>query len=337
MGKPSAPTPPDPRQTASAQTGTNIGTALANASLNNVSQVGPDGSRTYSQTGTSQFRDPYTGDSYDIPNYTQTTTLSPQQQALYDLNNRTQQNLGQIGLDQSQKIGGILGTNVNLNNDAVEGRLYDLGSRRINPQFAREEESLRSRLTNQGLQPGSAAWNAEMTQFQQGKNDRYNQLLLNGRQQSVQEILTERNQPLNEVSALMSGSQVSQPTFGATPQTVIPTTDTAGIISNNFQQRNQQYQTDSQNRNALLGGLFGLGASAIRFSDKRLKKNIKKIGKTDDGQNLYSYEYKGSDIPQIGLMAQEVEKKHPDAVINTASGFKAVNYDKALGGLAGVA
>lgn len=332
MGKPSAPTPPDPKATSAAQTGTSVATALANASLGNVSQVTPNGNLTYSQTGSSKFTDPYTGQSYDIPNYTATQTLSPDQQKLYDLNNQTQQNLGQIGVDQSAKIGGLLGTNVDLSNDAVESRLMDLGSKRLDPMFARQQDALSTQLANQGIQPGSAAWKAQMDQFQQGKNDAYNQLLLNGRGQSVQEILTERNQPLNEISALMSGSQVSQPNFINKQMPTIPTTDNAGIINQNYAQQFQNYQAESANRNALLGGLFGLGAAGVyKFSDRRLKKNIKKIGKTNDGQNLYSYRYKGSDEPQIGLMAQEVEKKRPEAVVTTPSGYKAVNYDKALG------
>jgi hypothetical protein len=338
MSKPDAPTPPDPKQTAAASTGTNVATALANASLNNVNQIGPNGSLMYSQTGSSKFTDPYTGQTYDIPNYTQTTTLSPDQQKLYDLNNQTQQNLGQIGVDQSSKIGTLLNTPFDpaTANKAVEDKIDALGAARLDPQFAKEQDALNTQLANQGIQIGSQAWKNAMTQFQQGKNDAYNQLYLGGNQQAFQQALTTRNQPINEITALMSGSQVSNPTFGATPQTTIPTTDTAGIINSSYNQQLQNYQLQQQQQNALLGGLFGLGAGALsnpalKFSDRRLKKDIKKIGKTNKGQNLYSYKYKGSGEPQIGLMAQEVEKEYPDAVITTPSGYKAVNYDKALG------
>lgn len=334
MSKPDAPTPPDPKQTAAASTGTNVATALANASLNNVNQIGPNGSLMYSQTGSSKFTDPYTGQTYDIPNYTQTTTLSPDQQKLYDLNNQTQQNLGQIGVDQSSKIGTLLNTPFDpaTANKAVEDKIDALGAARLDPQFAKEQDALNTQLANQGIQIGSQAWKNAMTQFQQGKNDAYNQLYLGGNQQAFQQALTTRNQPINEITALMSGSQVSNPTFGATPQTTIPTTDTAGIINSSYNQQLQNYQLQQQQQNALLGGLFGLGAAGVyKFSDRRLKKDIKKIGKTNDGQNLYSYKYKGTDVPQVGLMAQEVEKEYPDAVITTPSGYKAVNYDKALG------
>lgn len=64
------------------------------------------------------------------------------------------------------------------------------------------------------------------------------------------------------------------------------------------------------------------------FSDRRLKDDVKEIGKTHDGQPIYSFKYKGDDATQIGLMAQDVEKKHPEAV-GLAGGFKTVDYKKA--------
>jgi Chaperone of endosialidase len=64
------------------------------------------------------------------------------------------------------------------------------------------------------------------------------------------------------------------------------------------------------------------------FSDKRLKHDIKKIGKTYDGQTIYSYKMGDDPRTRIGLIAQEVEKKHPDAV-GLAAGFKMVDYGKA--------
>lgn len=64
------------------------------------------------------------------------------------------------------------------------------------------------------------------------------------------------------------------------------------------------------------------------FSDRRLKTDIKPIGKTYDGQTIYSYRYKGEKHTEIGLIAQEVEKKHPHAV-GLAGGHKTVDYGHA--------
>jgi hypothetical protein len=64
------------------------------------------------------------------------------------------------------------------------------------------------------------------------------------------------------------------------------------------------------------------------FSDRRLKENVKKVGETNDGQPIYRYNYKGDPRTQIGLMAQDVEKHHPEAV-GLAGGYKTVDYKKA--------
>lgn len=64
------------------------------------------------------------------------------------------------------------------------------------------------------------------------------------------------------------------------------------------------------------------------FSDRRLKHNAKKVGELHDGQPVYKYDY-GDGRTQLGLMAQDVEKDHPEAVGLHPSGFKMVDYDSA--------
>ena len=73
------------------------------------------------------------------------------------------------------------------------------------------------------------------------------------------------------------------------------------------------------------------GGGGFFSSDRRLKENVQKVGKTNDGQPIYRFNYKGDPRTQIGLMAQDVEKSHPDAV-GLAGGYKTVNYKKATDG-----
>jgi hypothetical protein len=73
-----------------------------------------------------------------------------------------------------------------------------------------------------------------------------------------------------------------------------------------------------------IGGLIG-GVGGYVSSDRRLKTDIEKVGKLDDGLNVYKYRYKDGGPMHIGVMAQEVEKVHPEAV-GLLGGFKAVNY-----------
>ncbi|MCA6108090.1 phage tail tip lysozyme [Bradyrhizobium cenepequi] len=79
----------------------------------------------------------------------------------------------------------------------------------------------------------------------------------------------------------------------------------------------------------IFGQIAGLGiAGAGLFSDERVKENIQHVGETHDGQPIYTYRYKGSPFTQMGLMAQDVEQSHPEAVGNVG-GIKTVNYDLA--------
>src|ERR1700712_3133148 len=55
---PSTPAVPDPVKTAAAQTSSNVATGTANAYLNDVNQVTPDGALTYTTTGQNFVNDP---------------------------------------------------------------------------------------------------------------------------------------------------------------------------------------------------------------------------------------------------------------------------------------
>ena len=68
-----------------------------------------------------------------------------------------------------------------------------------------------------------------------------------------------------------------------------------------------------------IAGMFG-------FSDIRLKENIKRVGMTDGGLPVYTYNYKGQKTPLMGVMAQEVAKLQPDALGPVVEGFGTVKY-----------
>jgi len=68
------------------------------------------------------------------------------------------------------------------------------------------------------------------------------------------------------------------------------------------------------------------------FSDERLKENIKPIGKSENGHNLYTWDWNnkakelGINDPTTGVLAQEVKKYMPEAVIEDENGYYKVNY-----------
>lgn len=253
----STPKAPDPVATAAAQSGMNVDTAVSQQLVNMTNQVGPWGSTTYSPTGSSTFTNSQ-GKQVTIPSFTQTTTYSPQQQAIFDKTTEAQGNLADLAASQSQKIGDYLDKPFSFQNQDAADWAYDLASTRIKPQQAEARASLDSRLVNAGIRPGTEAYNREMTRMDQSNNDQMNQLALQGRSQAFGEAVQTRNQPINELSAFMSGSQVAAPNtgFSATPQAGVGGVDYTGLV-------NQQYQAKAQGQNALLGGLFGLAGAGV--------------------------------------------------------------------------
>lgn len=323
----SAPTvaAPDPVATANAQAASNKETAVTQAELNHTNQISPDGTSTWKQIGTNPD---------GTPQYQQTTALSAPNQAIYDTNQGTKQNLATIGQTQSAKIGDLLNTPFNVD-QAISDKITSLGKTRLDPQWAANDAKQAASLANQGITPGSEAYDNAMRSYNASKNDAYNSMYLSGNAQAEQESLAERNQPINEISALLSGSQVSTPTFSSTPQTSVAGTDVAGITQNAYLDANQQAQQSVAANNAMMGGLFslagsGLQAATMKFSDERLKEDVEKVGELDNGLPVYSYRYKAGGPKEIGLIAQDVEKKIPDAVMGDIFGRKMVDYGKAV-------
>lgn len=146
--------------------------------------------------------------------------------------------------------------------------------------------------------------------------------------QQFQNDITGRNQEINQLMSLLSGSQVQQPQFGSTNQVGVGGVDAGGIMQNNYNQQMQQYQMQQQQNNSLMGGLFGLGSSALMaFSDERLKTDIEPTGEKIAGVPVKSWTWKGSGERDVGVIAQEVEKKHPELVDRShPSGYRRVDY-----------
>lgn len=321
MGK-SAPKSPDPAQTAAAQGQWNSFTAQQQQAMNMTNQNSPWGSLSYDQTGTQTIIDP-NGKAVEVPRYTANTTLTPQQQAIYDKTQTAEYNLANTAAEQSDRVGNILNNPFEFNNSDAEQWAYDLASPRILQQQGKNENALRSQLIASGIRPGTANWDSEMARLTNANSDQLNQLALTGRGQAFSEALAQRNQPLNEIIGLMSGTQIQNPnsTFAQTPQSQVAGVDYSGLVQNKYNSDMQAYSA----KTGALGGLFGGVASMFKFSDIRLKTDIAHIGETPAGQPVYSYRYVWGGPVQIGVMAHE---SPIEAVSVHDSGFLMVDYSK---------
>ena len=164
----------------------------------------------------------------------------------------------------------------------------------------------------------------------QANQQNYNQMMQGSqyanqiRQMQLAEAMQKRGFSLNEMNALLSGQQVGMPSMpsfmGAGAAQPAPYMDA--------------YAQDVSMRNAsnpwagLMSGAFGLGSAALGntalMSDRRLKRNIKRIG-TVKGHPWYSFDYIWGE-PGVGVMAQEV----PDEYTIQVGDYLAVDYGKLL-------
>lgn len=331
MNTPQAPAAPDPVKTAQAQSTANKETAVAQYGLNATNQVTPTGSLTYKQIGTW---------SDGTPRFEATTALSPEQESLYKKYTETQGNLGDIGVSQSAKIGKILSTPFDIN-ASRDSKIGDIQQKFLDPQFARAYESKKTELINSGVRPGSPAYKNAMMDFEDNKQRAYDRSYLDSYGAANTAALTERNQPINEISALLSNSQVSQPSFTNTPSPGVAPTDVIGAQQQALNQQNVGYQADLQQQQALMNGLFKLGSAAAggwAMSDIDTKENIEVVGERDDGLHVIDFDYKpefGGGKDNRGLIAQEVAQVYPEAVarVPAAGNRLAVNYDRVPRGM----
>lgn len=148
------------------------------------------------------------------------------------------------------------------------------------------------------------------------------------RNQYLSQYYQQRDQPLNELSALLSQSQVNNANTAAsaTPQTQVGGVDYSGIVQSNYAQKMQQ-------SNQMMSGLMNMASSAtgaggmLLGSDIRIKKDIRLLMRFPNGLGLYAFRYKKKPEDQhIGFMAQEVAQHYPEAVHTHADGHLMVNY-----------
>ncbi len=340
MGKQEAPTPPNVQQTAQAQTQSNVDTALATARLNAVNQTSPFGSVTYSEGPKN---------AQGIPTYTQSTNLSPELKAVFDKAIAGQNSIADATKTMAAalpgQIKGITAPSLRMNlgdNDfsADRQRVEDALFTRLDERLGKDRTALETDLSNKGISINSDAYRNAQGDFGRNVNDariaailgagqeqnRLQSLALNdanfansAAQQSFGNDIARNNQYINQVLALMNGAPVTQPQFGATPQTGVAGTDIAGLVQQNYANQNNAYNQNQAAWGGALGTLGNIGAAALPFilSDERTKEDIEYTGEfTEDGipEATFRYAWEPEGTQREGVIAQDVAAVRPDAV-----------------------
>ena len=135
---------------------------------------------------------------------------------------------------------------------------------------------------------------------------------------------------LDVAKALMGQTPTSAGVTAQTPTINSSSTDVLGANNLIYNQQMNKYNADTASANAqtaLMGQLGGAGLMALAsLSDRNWKTDIVPFRTSPSGVQFYTYKYKGSDVVELGVMAQEVETRFPDAVFTMPTGTKLVNY-----------
>jgi len=134
---------------------------------------------------------------------------------------------------------------------------YDQMTSRLNPQWSQASEQNTAQLANQGLDPGTEAYQNQQGNFDRAKNDAYSSAANNAVQQGnlgTQTELASQAAPYQHLGALAGLSQQSQ----SPGETQYLPAAMAG-----YQGALQGYGIQQQGKNSTMNGLSGLGSLAM--------------------------------------------------------------------------
>jgi len=263
MGKASAPPAPDYVGAAQAQGAANKEAAVASGKISNPSFSNPLGSR--------EVTFGYRGDPDQV--FVQ-DSLTPIGQQRFDQDQRINTGLGNIAESGLGYVGNALANP--FNTDSLPARSINAGQTaqdailsRLEPQIAKDRDTLRTQLINQGIRGGEASDNAYRVQGQK-ENDLRIAAALQGiqtgdqsRQQAIQEQAFLRNEPLNMLNAVRSSSPVAMPQFQGYSGTNIQAAPLMQAAQAQGQANMGLYNAQIGQQNAGLGLLGTLGAAGI--------------------------------------------------------------------------
>ncbi len=242
----SGPSAPKAKPVANTQLDYGIKAATAQNELNQVNQVTPTGSLTYTRNGTNAD---------GTPIMTATTALNGAQQGLLDQQTAAQTNAAEA----SKNIIGSQGWNwVNgpdLTAGGLTNRIMGWGHDYLQPIFDAQNATEEARLANQGIAPGSEAYTRATADKARTQNDAYTQLLLQGVGQAQSAGEAMYMDPLKAISTLSTGAQPTVQ-YAQTPQAGVQAPDYTTAANN-------QYNAQKANSDALMGGLFKIPTTIL--------------------------------------------------------------------------
>lgn len=203
----------------------------------------------------------------------------------------------------------------------AQGRAQQLAA-----QNAAYQQSLSGAQFGLGQQQQAFGQRQAANQQNFGQNLQQAQFANQMRQNQIAEAMQQRGFSLNEINALISGQQVGMPTFQGYNQAGLGQgVDYSGAANSQFSAGMQKQQMANDATASLMQGIGGMASTAMMFSDRRVKRDITRIGQHPRGFGIYRYRYVGERGARIGVIAQEVKRYAPE-LIDSVRGVLRVNY-----------
>lgn len=236
----SQPSAPNAIDTANQQQSYNTTAARNQNQINSYDQTNPFGSQTY-------IADPNSPSGYRL-----NTSLAAPMQSLFDTQTGTINNA-------ATNSAGMYSNPFDLNaaTGATAGLLNSWNQKYTQPIFDQQNSNLDAQLQNQGLAPGSAAYNNAKNLLARNQGDVTNQYLTQNEGQAFNQALQQYQLPLQTISALKSTVPVT-PTFGATPTSTDAPPNYQQAAQNQFADQQTQFQNTMGGLGQLAGGVTGM-------------------------------------------------------------------------------
>lgn len=256
---PKVPTPPSPAETAASQIDVNRQGASDFATLAGVNQQTPFGSLAFNVIG---------HDEHGVPIRSATTTLAPAQQALLDILTGSQRTAGTAG--QNLLTNASYGEVPDLS--TVTGGVVDTNLQRflghVSPYFEQQTQQLDTQLRNQGLLPGSQAYDRAMRSLRDNQFQSVQGFEAQMEPEAFRQATTSYTLPLTTAQTLIGmGQPASLPSnLVATPQAQQFQPPNLGQLQQTANQAAQfNYNAQLQQQMSLLNGIASLGSAGLAF------------------------------------------------------------------------